>query len=899
MAAEAEGRLPPQRAQARMAGIEQQRQAAAYFAAADLEEGLRRAQLRAEPIWRRREFAERGIATGLRGQERVFDPALGKVATISTFWDAQTKQLYRYNDATSKLVRLNKEAAASLVPLNKRTQDFGEIIGKVAIWTAATGAVFGSIRLAKSSWQEYAEVEKHKAMLERVSELGPQNVLGVTQDILSLRGTYGVPGPGAFQAATVGARLGMNQEEIRRFTGLSLLTTKLTGAEPGQSAMNLEAMMSQFKLAKNILPQIIDGLVKVDMQSRVTMADLMEAIALTGGVWKQAGGSVQELAASVAVAAESTGRTGSQIGNAIKMISMRLGTPEHQEELFNVTRAAGVPLEVVGRGGEMMPVMQVLDALRERWDKLTESQRLWVTQIVAGQRQSNILTAILQNLGRAQELVNEQGMAGGEAQSQLRRQMMTPQEWLNRLSAEWSNLKYKMVEAVMPGPGYDTTTPGFMEWLGAGGVQDVFAVPGLAEKKLLGSRSGFWNALTWLGTDRTGMTVMEQIWNQKRANARWDAFQRSLRGQTPYERAESGRVQQVGAKMLANMLGPDPYGIHRTAMKDWLEQAEGQKWLATPPGQSFLKTEEGGMLAPAKFVTGIDYKWRGPYQERRREHMFEMQRFRGGEVWQVEGRIRALEGMLRDVKSIKATAVAEDIRKLEEQLEIERSVSLRQAQIERSDEAFRTSRQGGFSARMARYAAAGSQAMHGLEYRGALDPLMHAHMRIAELRSRETIGSEEGAAKDRQLMQEIANLEAHRVETGARLLDIQRQQAEQQNRMLAGLGTEEMLRAKIIGQAIGRGEMGQLTEAQWFQLPEGVRSQLSRFPGIMPQFNFGPPSAFVPPVGQFNMAEVKIDGLDPKAFEALRAAAADLVKLAEEVRKSMDAPGAPAAEAVK
>jgi TP901 family phage tail tape measure protein len=325
----------------------------------------------------------------------------GQLVNQKVLLDSNNNAILRLSESTQKLSGSN---AALTGEINKSSDSLQNAAGKVLLWTVATGAVFGSIRAAKSVVTNFKDVELATAALSVVARgFGTsqaaidQGARNVTQEILKLKVAFGSTGGEALQAATTFARLGLSQQQTVDATKTALLASNVAFISAADAANLLASAYQQFQLSTQDIPKILDNLNTLSNTNRVTTDDLLQSISRAGSVFREAGGSIQELGALTATVAEVTSRSGSEIGNAFKTISSRLGDSTVQAKVFAET---GVAISNVA--GDIKPITQIFQELALALQGASDAERANVTTTIAGVRQRNLLQAALDNVFRSQ-----------------------------------------------------------------------------------------------------------------------------------------------------------------------------------------------------------------------------------------------------------------------------------------------------------------------------------------------------------------------------------------------------------------------------------------------------------------------------------------------------------------
>ena len=298
-------------------------------------------------------------------------------------------------------------SARKAVPALKATtvgmQELGDTVqsaaAKVALWTIATTAVLGSLRLLQQGIKVYSEVESETMRLVRVGRNLDQGFAttrkgaeALTDKVLALQRQLGGAGQEAFDAAVTFSRLGLTVTEAAKATRVAIMAQNIAEVGAADAAKYLASAMLQFKLEASDIPRILDDANTLSNNYRVTTLDLFQAIGRGGTVFREAGGSLQEFMAITAAVAQATSQTGTKIGTAFKTVATRMGRLDTQRTVFRLLNK-----DLVDVHGNFMPIMDVIGELAVQFTHLTEAQRAELSIAMAGVRRRNILIAAVDN----------------------------------------------------------------------------------------------------------------------------------------------------------------------------------------------------------------------------------------------------------------------------------------------------------------------------------------------------------------------------------------------------------------------------------------------------------------------------------------------------------------------
>ena len=281
------------------------------------------------------------------------------------------------------------EFTKSLEASNARVLAFGASVGIInAVSDAFKGLVTQTIK-----------VEKNLTDINVVMGLTAKELDKFGSGLFKVAAETGAGFQSASEAATEFARQGLSVAETLKRTKDALILTRLTGMKSTEAVKSLTAAMNTFKGEVKSSTELVSKFAAVDVKFAVSAQDFADAIARAGQAARDAGVDINELIGMVTAAQERTARGGAVIGNSFKTIFTRVQRSSTLGQLEDL----GVAVRDLQ--GKTLPAMKILKGLAERYDSLTDAQRSYISQNVAGVFQINILKAALADLGKANSIV--------------------------------------------------------------------------------------------------------------------------------------------------------------------------------------------------------------------------------------------------------------------------------------------------------------------------------------------------------------------------------------------------------------------------------------------------------------------------------------------------------------
>lgn len=302
-------------------------------------------------------------------------------------------EIAKVDSATGKMTATTIRGAEAIRLMG---DNFVKAVAKVALWYAATSAIYFTARAAGEASKRFLELEANTVFLARVGEriagdkadfetrlkLASQ----LTKSLIDQGKILGATGREAQQAAATFLRGQQTQQQALKATIAAMLASTIAELDLAEAGELLSAAQAQFKLSSDQLLSTLNALNTLSNVYRVTTDDLLQSISRSGSVYADVNGRLEGLAATTAIVAQRTRRSGAEIGNALKTIISRLSAPE----------TSGALLETVGvtlsnQQGQLKNFTELLLELQVAMGDTTEAEKNRIAVQIAGARQVNIL----------------------------------------------------------------------------------------------------------------------------------------------------------------------------------------------------------------------------------------------------------------------------------------------------------------------------------------------------------------------------------------------------------------------------------------------------------------------------------------------------------------------------
>ena len=285
------------------------------------------------------------------------------------------------------------------LPLGRITGDFDKFSGsldaataRVLAFTATTTVVYGLATAFNRLFTDSIKLEKQLAGIQAILQTSNSNLQKFSSELFQVANATGQSFDVAAAAASEFARQGLSVEETLKATNAALTFSKIAGTDAAQTVENLTAALNTFAGEALTYTDVLDTIVSLDNAYAISAAGISDGLKRVGSVASASGIQLKEIASLIAVVQQVSARGAPVISNGLKTIFTRLSRTNVQETLNSI----GVVTQ--DSNGEFKSQIEVLTDLANKLDTLSDKQRAFVLEQVAGVYQINTLQATLKSL---------------------------------------------------------------------------------------------------------------------------------------------------------------------------------------------------------------------------------------------------------------------------------------------------------------------------------------------------------------------------------------------------------------------------------------------------------------------------------------------------------------------
>jgi TP901 family phage tail tape measure protein len=385
----------------------------------------------------------RAIRSQVASAEKALKPGEKKVLTYQVK-DATGPGFKSLRVSLRRAQRGAKAVRASFKELptaaEKSAQGMQMAFRRVAVWGTAAGITYGAIRAFREAIKVMTEVEVGVIKIGKVMNAATANFSAFQDEVLktasAITTKFGVAIEDVLDTMFTFAQQGLEMPEVAALaetTGLAANVSNLSGP---QAAEALTAAFRQFNMEAQDSTKILDSWNEVANNFAVQEDIMADALKKSGVAARNAGVTFDEFNGIVAAVGSATRQKGKEIGTSLKFIFQRIGRPVAAKALKEVGVA------VTDAAGNFRGFMNIIKDLDDIWAELTQTQRLHISQAVAGIRQYNAFLTVMDEFGVATEAIDTSVNSQGSALRENAKVMEST-------SKQWAVLIEKVKEAAV------------------------------------------------------------------------------------------------------------------------------------------------------------------------------------------------------------------------------------------------------------------------------------------------------------------------------------------------------------------------------------------------------------------------------------------------------------------
>lgn len=321
------------------------------------------------------------------------------------------------------------------------TNQFAESLKKTALQAAGLGSALAVINkitsLVREAINTVVELDTALVDLQKTTTMSGSQMAQFYKDANTAAKELGVTTKDIIQSAADWSRMGYSDKTSSEM--MARLSAQFAAISPGadinQATTGLLSTMKAYGIeVEDVLDGIMSKINIVGNTAGTSNAEILTGLSKSAAAMAAMNSSLDENIA-LFTAAQEIVQNDSQVGNAIRSISLRVRgydeeTEQLSEELSNITgevveltktaqHAEGVSLFTDESQEHYKSIYTYLKDISEIYDELSEKQQQQLMEKLFGKNRSNVGQAILKNFQAAEDAMNNMANSAGNADAEM------------------------------------------------------------------------------------------------------------------------------------------------------------------------------------------------------------------------------------------------------------------------------------------------------------------------------------------------------------------------------------------------------------------------------------------------------------------------------------------------
>jgi len=317
-------------------------------------------------------------------------------------------------------------------------------------YATSIGLVYGALNQIKQGIQYIKDLNKELTNIQVLQIEGASSdkeIADLSMQYNDLAKSLGTTTIEVTKGSVEWLRQGKSIKETQELLKSTMYLSKLGALDSAQATEYLTAILNGFNMEASNSERVVDKLVAIDNIAATSAGELATAMQYSSSVASQAGVSFDSLAAMIGAVSSNTRLSAEMIGTAFKTMFVRMqevkagAIDETGMSLNKVEKTlSSVGIALRDSKDSFRPLEEVIADVAEKWNTLSEVQQAQISNAIAGQRQAQIFTSLMQNWGDVTKYVTAETESLSLAEKNYGIYLENIESKQNEVRASWEKL---------------------------------------------------------------------------------------------------------------------------------------------------------------------------------------------------------------------------------------------------------------------------------------------------------------------------------------------------------------------------------------------------------------------------------------------------------------------------
>lgn len=341
---------------------------------------------------------------------------------------------------------------------------WGGLAAKFGSWLTVSQAIMAAIRTVKKMVSTVVELDTAMTELKKVTNESDSTYNRFLTTAVSRAKELGVALTDVVNATADFARLGYGIEDASKLADAALVYKNVGDGiqDISQASESIVSTMQAFQIDPSNVMHIVDVFNSIGNNFAISSGGIGDALQRSSAAMHAAGNTLEETAALIA-AGNTVLQNPDIMGTTLKTVSMFLRAAKTEAEdagestdgMANsvselrqeILRLTGQRVDIQIDEDNFKNTYQILKELSQVWEDLTDVSKANILEMIAGKRNANAVSAILQNFEIAEEALAVATNSTGSALKENEVFLDSIQGKINQFSSAWQALSNTMVDS--------------------------------------------------------------------------------------------------------------------------------------------------------------------------------------------------------------------------------------------------------------------------------------------------------------------------------------------------------------------------------------------------------------------------------------------------------------------
>lgn len=365
---------------------------------------------------------------------------------------------------------INQAAIASGKTGQTWGSTFKNSFASISKYVSASTLIYAGIRGLKDMYQNVTNIDSAMIELKKVTDETEESYSKFLAGTNKKAQAVGTTITGLVTSTADFARIGYTFEESQKLAETANIYA-VVGDEVDSvdtATKSIISTMKAFNINTNDSISIVDKFNEVGNKFAISSGGIGDAMQRSASSMRAANNTIDETIALIA-AANTVVQDPDVVGTAFKTMSMRIrGAKTELEEAGLETdgmaeSTAKLQEEIKALSGvdimldknTFKSTYQILDELAQKWGGLTDIQQASITELIAGKRQGNIVSSLMENFDEARRALDVSMNSEGSAMKEHEKWLDSVEAKQLQLKASWEGLSQDFLTADFVKGGVD------------------------------------------------------------------------------------------------------------------------------------------------------------------------------------------------------------------------------------------------------------------------------------------------------------------------------------------------------------------------------------------------------------------------------------------------------------